>query len=219
MKKPFYLMACAAVLMGAPALAQSPVAAPAAASPATQAAAPAPGLQAESTFFRYANNDAEYSVMLPEAPRVATIWADSGQPIPYLDNPPKEGSLGELATFRRVDQDTEDSFDVKITFLKAPAAYLSGLTEDKVKSMLQADYAGQKLENQDWYYSAGKNGLVWATVSGFSIDQGSHPFYNAEHFLTGKSSILVVRVKYSVENPVFADDYKKMTDNITYLAQ
>ncbi len=32
----------------------------------------------------YANNYAEFSVALPEAPTVKTIWADGSEPIPYI---------------------------------------------------------------------------------------------------------------------------------------
>ncbi len=217
----FRMMVCALALMASsPALAQEQK--PATPAPVA-AAAPAPAiaveLQSEETFYKYAHNDGEYSVMLPEAPRVMTIWADDGNPIPYLENPPKEGALGEIATFRRVDQKTEDSFEVKITFLKAPADFLSGLTEGKIKAMLEGDYKDAKLEVNNWYYSAGANGLKWATLSGFNVDENNRAYYSAGHFLTGKQSILVVQVKYGVENPVFADYYKKMTDNITYLSQ
>jgi hypothetical protein len=167
-------------------------------------------------FYKYAHNDAEYSVMLPEAPRVATIWADEGN-VPYLENPPQEGAIGEIATFRRVDVKTEDSFDVKITFLKASRDFLAALTEEKMKAALENDFKDTNLDNKNLYFSAGANSLKWATISGFSVDKNNRPFYNAEHYLTGKQSILVVKIQYNVENKTFADYYKNLTDNITYL--
>jgi hypothetical protein len=193
-----------------PALAQTP--APASA----PAPAAAPASVAKTKFYKYAQNDAEYSIMLPEAPRVATIWADEGN-VPYLEKPPQEGALGEIATFRRVDVITEDTFDVKITFLKADQDFLAGLTEEKMKAALEGDYKDTKLDNKNLYYSASANALKWATISGFTIDKNSHPFYHAEHYLTGRQSIMVIKVQYSVENKEFGEYYKTLTDNIAYL--
>jgi hypothetical protein len=189
-----------------------------AADPAAPAAVPAPtSTDAGPQFYKYAHNDAEYSVMLPEAPRVATIWADEGN-VPYLENPPTEGAIGEIATFRREDVKTEDSFDVKITFLKASPEFLAGLTEEKMKATLEGDFKDIKLDNKNLYFSTAANGLKWATISGFTTDKNSRPFYHAEHYLTGRQSILVVKVQYNVENQTFADYYKKLSDNITYIA-
>jgi hypothetical protein len=168
--------------------------------------------------YKYAHNDAEYSVMLPEAPTVETVWADS-ENIPYLDNPPKDAALGEIATFRRADADTNESFNAKITFLKADSDFLSKLTEDGMKAALENDFKDVNLTDKKFDFStnAGTN-LKWATLSGFSIDRYGHPSYNAGHYLTGKQSILVLKVQYSVDNKTFADNFKKLTDNITYLA-
>ena len=196
-----------------PALAQTPapVASP---PPAETAVAPAPALQ----FYKYAHNDAEYSVALPEAPQVKTIWADE-EKVPYLEHPPLEGNLGEVATFRRIDAKTEETFDVKITFLKADDKFLAGLTEEKMKAALEDDYKGATLDNKDWHYSAGGGSLKWATLSGFSVDKSNRPYFNAEHYLTGKQSIMVIKVQYNVENQSFGEYYKALTDNIAYLSQ
>ena len=93
--------------------------------------------KAPASYYNYAHDDAEYSVMLPEAPRVKTIWAESPETTPFLKDPPDDSSaLGEIATFRRADIDTEELFDVKITFLKAKRSFLEGLTREKIKAML-----------------------------------------------------------------------------------
>jgi hypothetical protein len=169
-------------------------------------------------FYKYAHNDAEYSVMLPEAPRVETIWAES-KDVPYLDKWPKEGALGEVATFRRVDVETEDSFDVKITFLKADDAFLKHLTKEKMQAAIKKDFMGVRLDNAKFDFLVNDdNTLKWATLTGFSVDKNNHPFYNAEHYLTGQQSILVVKVQYSVENKIFQDYYKRLSENITYHA-
>ncbi|MCE9506912.1 MAG: hypothetical protein K8R48_01155 [Alphaproteobacteria bacterium] len=168
--------------------------------------------------YKYAHNDAEYSVMLPEAPTVVTVSADNGG-VPYLENPPKDIALGEIATFRRADAETDESFDVKITFLKADSDFLSKLTEDKMKAALENDFKDINLNNKKFDFSVNADTtLKWATLSGFSIDRYGHPSYAIGHYLTGKQSILVLKVQYSVENKTFADTYKKLADNITYIA-
>jgi hypothetical protein len=168
--------------------------------------------------YKYAHNDAEYSVMLPEAPTVETVSVDNGK-VPYLENPPKDIALGEIAAFRRADADTNESFDVKITFLKADNDFLSKLTEDKMKTALESDFKDVNLNDKKFDFSVNADTtLKWATLSGFSIDRYGHPSYNIGHYLSGKQSILVLKVQYSVENKTFADAYKKLADNITYLA-
>jgi len=170
-------------------------------------------------YYKYIHNDGEYSVMLPEAPRVKTIWAEAGN-IPYLDSPPTEGAIGEIATFRRVDIAREDVFEVRITFLKADKKFLENLTEEKMKESLIADYQNTPLENMRAGYSENATKtLKWATIGGFSIDKKTNrPYYNAEHYLSGKQSILVVQVRYNVENREFGEYYRKLSENITYQA-
>jgi len=174
---------------------------------------------AQAAGYKYAHNDAEYSVMLPEAPAVETIWADAGN-VPYLENPPKDGAIGEIATFRRVAMETEESFAVKITFVKADDDFLTQLTEEKMKETLENDFKWSFLKEQKFSFSTDpKSTLKWATVSGFSLDQKKRPFYSTGHYLAGKQSIMLIKVQYNVENETFDDYYRKLSDNITYLAQ
>lgn len=205
----------------APAPVAAPTAAPtlAAPPPAPAAATPAPAAAPAFQAYRYAHNDGEYSVDLPEAPTVTTLWGDNGN-IPYLENPPKEGALGELATFRRVDAHSGEFFDVKITFLKADSSFLAKLTEDKMKKALEDDFKTVNLTDAQSGYSANAdNSLKWATLTGFSIDTKGRPAYNAGHYLTGKQSVMVLKIQYSIENETFTSYYKTLADNITYLAQ
>jgi len=169
-------------------------------------------------FYKYAHNDSEYTILLPEAPSVKTIWADAGS-VPYLESPPEDGALGEIAAFHRKDEENEDYFDAKITFLKADAAFLTELTQEKMQAALEADAQSLHLENKKSDFSAGGNkALRWATLTGFSVDKSNRPFYNAFHYLTGQQSITVIKVQYSVENETFADYNKRLTDSISYLA-
>ena len=176
-------------------------------------------------FYKYAHNEDEYSVMLPEAPTVTTIWADEKK-VPYLEDPPEEGAVGEEATFRRIDAKTEDSFDVKITFLKASYDFLDGLTEDKMREALEKDYKesearldGVKFEVKQGHVvetRGEKIQLKWVALTGFSTDENGRPIFNVAHYLTGQQSILVIKVRYSLENKVFEDFYNKLVSNITY---
>lgn len=173
----------------------------------------------EVPFYKYANNEAEYSVALPEAPTVETIWAGE-RDIPYIENPPQNGSLGEIATFKRVDMETEDSFDVTITFLKANRNFLLSLNEEKIKETLQNELKRDLLNDAKFTYSAseGAGSLKWGALTGFTIAKNNQPLFHAMHYLTGQQSILVVKVVYNIDNPVFQGYYKNLVENITYHA-
>lgn len=171
------------------------------------------------SYYNYAHNEAEYSVMLPEAPTSKTIWADNADIWPYLENPPGDlASLGEVATFKRVDIDSEDTYDVKITFLKAKPEFLDGITEEKAHAILKQKMKETPVQNETFHFSADKGPLKWASLSGFTLDKNHHPAFHAIHYLTGQESILVVEVVYSVENKTFQEYYKTMVDNIRYTA-
>jgi len=170
-------------------------------------------------YYNYAHDESEYSVMLPEAPTVKTLWAASPETAPFVDNPPTDNAaIGELATFKRVDIDTEEVFDVKITFIKAKKSFLNGLGKDKIKDILIKQYKDTPLSNEQFNISPGKGPLRWATLSGFSLDSHSHPSFCAMHYLTGQQSVLVVQVMYSIENKTFQDYYDHLVKSITYVA-
>jgi hypothetical protein len=168
--------------------------------------------------YAYAHNEAEYSVVLPEAPTVKTLWGDSDEKINYVDKLPKDGPLGEIANFRRVDMETEDTFDAKISFIKVPRNLLLAVDEEKMKTVLQGQYKTSPLLNAQFSFSGDGGPLKWASITGFSVDRNGHPAFNAMHYLTGQQSILVIQVAYSVENKTFQDYYQTMLDSINYLA-
>ena len=201
---------------------------PASATPpaAVTPTAPAPTASAvnsvapASTYYNYANDEAEYSVMLPEAPTVRTLLAESTDTTPYLTNPPTDSpAIGEVATFSRADIDTEEMFSAKITFIKAKHSFLEGLTEEKIKELLIDRYKNAPLENAKFAYTVGNTGaLKWGILSGFTLDANHHPAFSAIHYLTGQQSILVVQVTYSIENKTFQDYYDHLVSGITYNA-
>lgn len=167
--------------------------------------------------YTYIHNEGEYSVVLPDAPVGKTIWADQKEPIPYLDEPGKFGSLGEVARITRMDPDTGDLFDVEITFLKADRPFLLGLTEEKVKEYLKDTLKDTKLEAVKTNYSAGSGTLKWGNMTGFSVDKKNTLVYNAAHFLTGFETLTVIRIKYTAENKVYAQMYKDLQASIKFV--
>jgi hypothetical protein len=168
--------------------------------------------------YKYAHNEAEYSVELLEPPSVETIWGDQKEKIPFLDNTPKFGAIGELARIRRVDPETEDIFDVKITFLKADRDYLLSMTADKIKVMLENELKKMSVSDMKFNVSSGTDTLKWGTMTGFSIDPNNRSLFSAVHFLTGQKTILVIHVKYSVESKLYQEYYKKLAKSIAYHA-
>lgn len=167
--------------------------------------------------YTYIHNEGEYSVMLPDAPIGQTIWANQAEPIPYLDEPGKFGSLGEIATLTRMDPDTGDIFDVQITFLKADRPFLLSLTEEKVKELLQETLKDTKLEAVKSDYAAGSRTLKWGTMTGFSVDKKNSLLYNSVHFLTGLETLTVIRIKYNAENKDYTEMYKDLKSSIKFI--
>lgn len=174
-----------------------------------------PTTTSTTTYYNYAHNDAEYSVKLPEAPTVETIWGGVG-PVPYLDKVPSDGPLGEIATFKRIDIETEDSFFVKVTFLKVSRSFLEDLTEKKLKTILESKYKDFPLNKETFTFSAGTDSLKWATLTGFTLDKNNSHSFNAIHYLTGQQTILVLEVVYSIENKLFQEYYQNLIDSIKY---
>jgi len=178
-------------------------------------AVPAQAKDDPIAYYRYAHNEAEYSITLPEAPTVQTIWGGYVG-IPYLMNPPKHGFLGEVAIFKRVDINTEDGFEVTIYFLKADKTFLSWLNEIRMKKVLKREYSQIQLTDGNLAFSEGTGGLKWASLTGFSVER-NRPIFNAMHYLTGKQSILVIKIRYSVENGLFQEYYETLIKSIKYL--
>jgi len=168
--------------------------------------------------YKYAYAEAEYLVTLPDAPTGETIWAQDGH-VPYIDKPPKYGAVGEIARLKRMDPDTGDIFEVKITFVKADREFLVGLTEDSIKDTLQKELADVHLQNAKFNMSKGVDTLKWGTYSGFSVSQNNDILYNIAHYLVGLNSVMVVKVAYNVQNAQFNEYYKALSKSITYMGR
>lgn len=167
--------------------------------------------------YTYIHNEGEYSIVLPDAPVGKTIWADQKEPIPYLDEPGKFGSLGEVSKITRMDPDTGDIFDVEVIFLKADRPFLLGLTEEKIQEFLKNTLKDTKLEAVKTNYSFGSGTLKWGTLTGFSVDKKNTLLYNAAHFLSGFETLTVIRIKYTAENKAYAQMYKDLQSSIKFV--
>lgn len=187
----------------------------------TPAFAEAPSKPAATGYYNYANNEAEYSVQLPEAPSVTSIWAANDDTKKYMDDPVPidAGSfLGETAIVHRVNVDTEDEYNLKITFLKARPDFLASLNDERIRDILEAKMKDVQMQDKTFHASSSKGPLKWISLSGFTFDKNHHPAYSAIHYLTGQQSILVIEVQYSIQDENFRNYYKQMVDNINYTA-
>ncbi len=173
------------------------------------------GTSTANASYNYAHNDGEYSINLPEAPTAVTIWADE-KAVPYLENPPTYGAVGEIATFKRTDPESGDLFEITITFLRADRDSLLSLTQEKVENILKDEYKDVPMENKKISYSAGADTLKWATLTGFAVDKNNNLFYNAGHFLAGQQSLYVIKIRYTAENKTFQEYYKQVTNSIRF---
>lgn len=166
--------------------------------------------------YAYLHSEGEYSIVLPDAPLGRTIWADDKKPIPFLPKPPRYGIVGEEATFRRMDTDRGDMFDVSITMLKADKEFLKGLNEEIITEMLKDRFSGLKLDDEQITFTTIGPGLTWGVLSGFTVDAENNLQFNAGHFLTGAETITYMRVTYNAENPQFEEQYKKIISSVEY---
>lgn len=168
--------------------------------------------------YKYANADAEYILSLPDAPLGETIWAQDGK-VPLIDNPPKYGAVGEYAVLKRVDPETNDIFEVRITFVKADRDFLLNLNEEKIREELQKLIYDSGLQEVKFSFSKGTDTLKWGTYSGFSVSRNNDILYNIAHYLAGQESVMTVKVTYSVQNPTFNQYYKDFAKSITYMGR
>jgi hypothetical protein len=168
--------------------------------------------------YKYANVAGEYSVELPDAPTGRTIWADK-EAVPYLDNPPKYGSVGEVASFKQVDPETNESFEVAITFLRADRDFLLSMTQARMEETLKNEYAGTRLDNARASFSEGSGTLKWATLTGFTVTPNNDLLFNATHYLTGETSLQMIKVSYHLDNKKFDDYYQTLSKSISYIGK
>lgn len=169
-------------------------------------------------FVRYAAPDGEYSLLLPEAPTVATIRSD-GKKVKYLDVTPTTGTLGETAVFERTDTDTGDKISVRAVTVKADHAFLESLTKDKMTAVMEDELNGVTLDKKRMNFSKGSQTLNWGTLTGYNIDQNNQLFFNAVHYLAGLNSITIVKIRFSLENRQFKSYYEKISPSISYVGR
>lgn len=177
-----------------------------------------PARAQEVQYYDYANNNAEYSVRLPEVPTVRTIWTDDGLTLGgFVDDYPTDTSaVGEIALLNRVDFDTDETYQVKIFFLKANSSFLKGLSDQSILARLKGYLKDYSWKDEKFQIVGDK--LKWATLSGFTTDEGHRPVFNAIHYLTGASSVLIIEVHYNFENKLFRNYYKTMLEGVIYHA-
>lgn len=167
--------------------------------------------------YTYIHNDGEYSVTLPDAPSGETIWYDQVGEIPFIEQRPKFGSLGEIARMRRTDAVTGDSFNIDITFIRSGRDYLLGLKEQDLNSLLEKEYANQTIENKKISYSPGTGTLKWATFTGFSVDRNNNLMFHSCHILTGFETVTMIKIVFNAENEKFGESYQKIKNSIKFV--
>ncbi|MDD9900357.1 MAG: hypothetical protein OXT65_05215 [Alphaproteobacteria bacterium] len=168
--------------------------------------------------YKYVHAEGEYMIELPDAPTADTIWAHKVR-VPYLDTPPKFGNVGEYVTFRRVDPDTGDVFDVEIKFIKAPRAFLASLKVPEIQEHLRRELKELRLHNEKMDVSVGSDTLKWGIYSGFSVNEHNEKLYNIVHFLVGQESMTIVKVRFGIINKTYGEYYKTLANSIKFLGR
>jgi len=167
--------------------------------------------------YTYIHNDGEYSITLPDGPSGETIWHDHKGAIPFIEDRPKFGSLGEIASMRRTDANTGDSFNIDITFVKSGRDYLLSLDEKDIRDLLEKEYENQTIENKKITYSPGSTTLKWGTFTGFSVDRNNNLMFHSCHILTGHETTTMLKISFNAENEKFGDNYQKIKDSIKFV--
>lgn len=175
-------------------------------------------LQAQQeSFVRYAAAQAEYSLLMPEAPSVTTIWANSTLPGTYAVTPPADlSAIGENALYRRVDSDTGDEMTIKVMTLQATEASLTALTQENVTSLLEKHVSGLSLEKQQTSFSGGSKTLKWGTLTGYEMGKDQRLIFHSVHYLSGLQSVTLAHISFSLENRRFKNDYETIGRSIKY---
>lgn len=168
--------------------------------------------------YKYIHPEGEFSLELPDAPDGQTIWAHE-QRIHYLTRQPKHGVIGEYAIFSRKDVETGDFIDIKIVFVKADREQIVALTQEKMKQDLADDYKDIDLQNVKYSFSAGKDTLKWAILSGSTVNKDDTLISNASHYLVGTDTITVIQATYTTEDKKYDEYYKKMVKSISYIGK
>lgn len=201
----------------APATTASPSATPAA--PQAPAVA-APTAEAEAPVgYTYTNAEGEYAITLPDAPSAQTIWGDQTAPIPYLEKPPRFGSIGETAEYHRVNEATGEFMNIQIVLLKADRDFLLTRTPDNMQAALENDAKGILLDDKKFKFVPSTGTIKRMSMTGFSVDKSNNALYNAFFYLTGNATMMVVRVQYSIENKEFNSQYQQLFNSIQFIGK
>ena len=172
---------------------------------------------AQDEFVRYAAAEGEYSLLMPEAPSVSSIWANSPLPGALQIKPPVDiATIGESALYKRVDSDTGDAMTIKVDALQATADSLQNLSQDQLTQALENQVSSLSLENQKVSFSGGSKTLKWATLTGYEIGQDQRVQFHAVHYLSGLESVTLVHITFSLENRRFKSDYETLGSSIKY---
>lgn len=173
--------------------------------------------QITDNFVRYAPAEGEYSILLPEAPTVTTLWANSKLPGTYMITPMAGlATLGETATYQRTDSDTGDTILVRLSMLRADPSSLAALTEEKMTAALEQELAGLTLEKKQVSFSGGSQTLKWGILTAYHLDDNNRMTYNAVHYLAGLQTISVVRISFTLENRRYKNMYETIGKSIKY---
>lgn len=167
--------------------------------------------------YDYLHNEGEYSITLPDAPSGETIWHDQRGHIPFIDQRPKFGALGEQATYRRTDATTGDSFNVDITFIKSGRDYLLNQTEDSIRKLLEQEYSNQTLEQKKISLSSGTGTLKWGVLTGFSVDRNNNLLFHSCHILTGYETVTMIKIAFNADNEKFGEQYQTLKESIKFV--
>ena len=181
---------------------------------AAGAAAPAPAAPTGSTSYRYAWSDCEYSVELPEAPKVRSIW-DTDTVSSRFEKPILLGQIGEAATYKRVNIATGDSISADVMCMKTTSEFLNSLTMEKMHSSLGTSFKGKTMQGLKKNYSKGAETLSWATIAGYGFDKDKKTVFRVGHYLTGLTTIALITIEVSAENKEFMQQYDLIDKSIT----
>lgn len=172
----------------------------------------APKAPKNKSGYRYAWNNCEYSLELPEAPQSKSLWVDDD--LSDFEKASSLGIVGERATYNRMEWQTNDFLNVEITCINVTPEFLKSLKAQKMFDYLESQFRDVTIENKKKNFSPGAQTLSWATIEGYEFDQDKRMIYNIGHYLTGLKTVMIIKIQFVADNPTFTKQYNVIDQSI-----
>jgi len=149
--------------------------------------------------YRYLNPSCEFSLQLPKAPSVRTIWWEDSSPISMTPNH-GVGEFGEKISYMHQSIDGSEFFGIEAYCLYPTVEAIEALTENDIERQLQRERQSLKLRNSQISTQNLSNGLLAGALSGTQVNVENQTVTSrSSELYIAERSIMFIRYTYSSE--------------------